>query len=260
MSIPVNEIRYVLMPSKRPVPGYETFYAQMYECWFQSWLKFRRDSGLDPHLHSDALWLTDEVGAIFWRGRCVGLSCFTFMDLSQPWSQDYGWFEGWTPKAMEGLKSVSTNASVCSLFTVHPEFTGRQQVCRWKDVVSFYCMLRFMASDAGVMAGALNLSRKVDDACGEGIGATVLERAVPYPHAENQDMMLVAYQKEKIWEAYCRAGTQEVAAGLWSRATYLGNRPLMALPPVDGEALARPAGVGAEVRHLTLVDDKKKAA
>lgn len=220
----MKDINYYLMPSRNPVKGYEEQYKQAYECWRSAWEKFRSEIGVKDKLTSDGFLLPDEIGALFYQGKCVGLSAFTFGTLNSGPMPDLSWFNGWSDISYQKLKNISTNAIICSQFTVSPEFTGKGQIIRWKDMISLYSLMRFHSSNSDVMAGHLNLTRKVDDACGESSGATVLDPCKTFSYYGVEiPAQLVAYEKHSIELVKQKKNIDGQWDQLWNQVTHLSD-------------------------------------
>lgn len=222
----INDVTYLVMPSSHPMKGYEKEYEAAYQCWRTSWMKFRSEIGLEDPLYSDSFIIPDEMGVIFYKGECVGLSCFTYGSLDLGATQHNSYFKGWTDLALKRLKNISSNVVLCSLFTVGPQFTGKNHVVRWKEIVSLYTLLRFERSIAGVMAGQLNLSRKMNDAAGKDFGATILEESLPYHYGPDQRVQFVAYERYGIEEMKTQKGIHDLCDALWSRAQSISEYPM----------------------------------
>jgi hypothetical protein len=220
----IRDVEYYLMPSNYPVKGYEEQYQATYECWRAAWEKYRNEIGIGRPLHCDGLLVTHEIGALFYKGECVGLSAFTYGSLSKGPLQHHSWWGGWTPKSIDQLKAISENAIICSQFTVGPKFTGKGHIVRWKEIVFLYLMLRFERSLGEVMAGNLNLTKGVHNACGETSGATVICKSFPY-NFQGVDLLaqLVAYEKPKIQLMKETKKITDMCEDLWSRLVHLSD-------------------------------------
>jgi hypothetical protein len=220
----VKDLKYILMPTRQPIPGHEEEYYAAYKIWRQAWEKFRSEIGVKEPLAADGFALPDEMGVLFYKGECVGFSSFSHGDLHQGPLKDLGWFRAWTPEAIARLAEISTNAIVCSQFTVNPKFTGKDHIVRWKEIVFLYTFMRFDNSDAGVMAGHLNLTRGMQNACGETFGATVLNPNHPFSYYGVQiPAQLVAYERHNIQAMKERKNIVGLCDDLWSRLIPLTN-------------------------------------
>ncbi len=220
----IKDVRYYLMPSRHPVKGYEDQYILAYQAWRAAWEKFRREIGVQEKLTSDGFVLPDEIGALFYQGKCVGLSAFTFGTLQTGPMPDFSWFNGWSDLSYQKLKNISTDAIICSQFTVSPEFTGKNQLIRWKDMISLYSLMRFHSSDSAVMAGHLNLTRKVDDACGESSGATVLDPCKTFSYYGVEiPAQLVAYERHNIDLIKEKKNIDGQWDQLWNKVTHVSE-------------------------------------
>ncbi|MES2526170.1 MAG: hypothetical protein V4598_03760 [Bdellovibrionota bacterium] len=222
----VNDVEYVLMPSRYPVKDYEAKYFAAYEVWRKAWTKFRGEIGVNETLPSDGFLLPHEMGVLFYKGECVGFSAFTHGTLAEGPLPDHSWWKAWTPEAFQKLKSISDNAIICSQFTVNPDFAGKGHIVRWKEIVFLYTFMRFENSHAGVMAGHLNLTRGMQNACGETFGATVLNPCHPFSYYGVEiNAQLVAYERENIRLMQERRGVVELCHDLWTKLTHLSEFP-----------------------------------
>lgn len=219
----VSDLKYILMSSRHPTKGYEKEYAQAYLVWKTAWEKFRREIGVTQKLNSDGFLVPDEMGVLFYQGQCVGFSSFTHGSLNGP-LKDLGWFNAWTPEAVEQLEAISSDVIVCSQFTVNPEFAGKNHIVRWKEIVFLYTFMRFENSDAGVMAGHLNLTRGMQNACGETFGATVLNPGHPFNYFGVEiPGQLVAYERSNIDLMKKRKEITGLCDDLWSRLVHISD-------------------------------------
>lgn len=223
----IDEVEFLLMPAKNPEKEIEQKYQQAYKVWRSSWEKFRKEIGVHEPLFSDGFIGADEVGAIFYQGNCVALACFTYGNLSENSPlKDYSWFKGWNEFALHKLKTISPNIVIASQFTVGPDYTGKNQVTRWKEILSLYVLLRFENSIADVMAGHLNLTRKVNESCGEEFGATVLDPLYPFNYyGVELPAQLVAYEREKITKMKKTKDIDALCDALWSKLINFSSYP-----------------------------------
>lgn len=223
----INDIRYVLMPSRHPVKGYEKIYAEAYSVWRAAWEKFRLEIGIKDPLNSDAFILPDEMGVLLYQNRVVGLAAFTHGDLSSGTMPDQAWFKAWTPEAFNQLKEISPDCIICSQFTIGPEFTGRGHVVRWKEILFYYNHLRLINSQKDIMAGHLNLTRGMQNAGGEEFGGIVLDPNHPFSFAGVQlNSQLVAYTRESIQQMVERKNISPMFNQLWSRLENVSDFPV----------------------------------
>jgi hypothetical protein len=223
----VKDCKYILMPARHPVKGFETEYAKAYATWRAAWQKYRSELGVKDKLWSDGFILTDEIGALFYKDECVGFSSFTFGDLASGTMPDQAWFGSWDKQSFNQLKAISPNAMICSQFTVNPKFAGKGHIVRWKEIVFLYTFMRFDNSLAGVMAGSLNLTRGMQNACGETFGATVLKDSHTFNYSGNEILaQLVAYERKNIQAMMERKNIVGLCDDLWSRLINLSDFPV----------------------------------
>lgn len=225
----IQDLTYVLMPCRHPVKGYEKEYEAAYACWRAAWEKFRSEIGVTEPLSSDGFILPDEMGVMFYKGECVGLASFTFGFLDHGPMPDHSWYKAWTPEAFQKLKAISTDAIICSQFTINPKFTGKNQVVRWKEILFNYIHMRFDYSNSGVMAGHLNLTRGMQNACGEEYGATVLDPMHLFNYyGVELKAQLVAYERDTIHRMMGKKELYPLCDALWSRLVHLTEFPVVA--------------------------------
>jgi hypothetical protein len=222
-----QDFEYYLMPARNKVKGFESKYDATYEVWRRAWMKFREEVGVTDHLNSDGFILPHEMGVIFYKGECVGMSAFSHGLLDHGPHQDLAWWNAWDPETIEKLKLISPNAIICSQFTVNPDFAGKGHVVRWKEIVSLMSLLRFLNSDADVMAGQLNLTRGMQNTCGEDNGATVLNPCRPFSfYGTMVDAQLVAYEKARVRVMLEKKELLPLSDDLWSRLINLSELPV----------------------------------
>ncbi len=223
----IADVRYVLMPSRHPLKGYEKEYEAAYKVWRAAWEKFRLEIGVKEPLSSDGFIIPDEMGVLFYQGQCVGLASFTHGTLAEGTMPDHSWFKPWTKKSFEDLKSISPDCIICSQFTVSPQFTGRGHIVRWKEILFYYNHLRLLNSQMGVMAGHLNLTRGMQNAGGEEFGATVLNPNHPFHYyGVPLDAQLVAYERSGIQAMIDRKNLSSLFEALWTRLENVSDFPV----------------------------------
>jgi hypothetical protein len=199
----LKDTEYLIMDSRHPNQKLTGEHLKAYQCWKKTWEKFYRDLGVSSSLHSDGFLLCDEIGAIFYKNECVGLTGFTYGSLLNDMIHDHSWFSEWSPESYAKLKAISEKNSISSQFTISPDFAGKNQIVRWKEILAICTQLRFIYSDAEVLAGHINLTKGMQNAAGEEFGATVINpnhvhdfQGVPL------NAQLVAYQKDILWKMF----------------------------------------------------------
>lgn len=223
----VKDVSYILMSPKGAPREFEAYYKAAYSTWLTAWNKFRSEIGVPEKLNSDGFLIPDEMGVLFYKEECVGFSSFTYGDLNGP-VRDLSWFNAWTPEAVASLKDISSDIMICSQFTVDPKFAGKNHIVRWKEILFLYTFMRFDYSTAGVMAGHLNLTRGMQNACGETFGATILNPNHPFSYFGVQiPAQLVAYEKKNIQLMKEKKQILDLCEDLWSKTVHLTHRPIL---------------------------------
>lgn len=223
----VKDCRYILMPARHPVKGYEAEYKAAYDVWKRAWGKYREETGINSPLHSDGFVLPDEMGVLFHESNCIGFSSFTYGDLLAGPMPDMSWFGSWDQKSYHNLRSISPDAIICSQFTVNPDFAGKGQIVRWKDIISLYTLIRFEHTQMGVMAGCLNLIRGMQNASGEDAGAIVLNKEHSFNYGGKElPAQLVAYKKENIRSMIERKQLRGLCQELWGQLVHISDFPV----------------------------------
>jgi hypothetical protein len=227
----INDLEYILMSSSHPLPGLEIKYAQAYECWRLAWNKYRKEVGICDPLSSDGFKLPGELGAIFYQKECIGLSCFTHGSFQDSSYADLSWFlNGWSEMAVHKLKGISLDPIICSQFTVHPKFSGKDQIVRWKEIVSLFSLMRCEHSLSGVMAGQLNLIRGMQNAASESFGGIILSPNEHIRYAGKElPVQLVAYTRDSIQKMKATKGINEMCDLLWSKLQARSSYPIIQL-------------------------------
>lgn len=223
----IKDCRYILMPARHPQQGFEKEYAMAYETWKRAWGKFREESGISGQLYSDGFVLPDEMGVLFYQSRCVGLSSFTYGNLNKGTMPDVSWFGSWDENSYKELSKLSSDAIICSQFTVNPDFAGKGHITRWKDIVSLYTLIRFSHSRMGVMAGALNVTRGMQNASGEGAGAIVIKADHAFQLGNKElPAQLVAYTKKNIHAMIEKKNLSGLCHDLWEQMVHISEYPV----------------------------------
>lgn len=223
----IKDCRYILMPARHPHHGFEKEYALAYETWKRAWGKYREELGVSGPLFSDGFVLPDEMGVLFYQNRCVGFSSFTYGNLNDGTMPDVSWFGSWDKASFGELSKISSEAIICSQFTINPDFAGKGQITRWKDIVSLYSLMRFINSRMGVMAGALNTARGMQNASGEVVGAIVLKSDHVFQLGNKESpAQLVAYTKENINAMIKNKNLSGLCDDLWKQLVHISEYPI----------------------------------
>lgn len=223
----IKDLKFVLIPARHPIKGYEDIYSEAYRVWRAAWEKFYKESNVPEPLSSDPFIIPDELGVLMYKNKCVGLAAYTHGDLRSGTLPDHSWFKPWTPEAFQQLKKLSADCIVCSQFTIAPEFAGRGHIVRWKEILFYYNHLRLINSTSGVMAGHLNLSRGMQNAGGEEFGGIVLNANHPFTfHGIHQVSQLVAYTRESIQQMVERKNISPMFNQLWSKLEHASEFPV----------------------------------
>lgn len=223
----IKETKFILIPARHPIKGYEQVYSDAYRVWRMAWEKFYKESKVTEPLNSDSFIIPDELGVLYYQNKCVGLAAYTHGDLRSGTLPDHSWFKAWTKQAYAQLMQISSDCIVCSQFTISPEFAGRGQVVRWKEILFYFNHLRLIHSQSGVMAGHLNVSRGMQNAGGEEFGGIVLNSNQPFNfHGDMQPSQLVAYTRESIAQMVERKNIAPMFNQLWSTMEHASEFPV----------------------------------
>lgn len=223
----IKDLQYIVMPTRGPVKGYEKEYYATYDVWRSAWEKFRSEIGINAPLNSDGFVIADEVGAVFYKGECVGFAAFSYGSLKQGPLAHQSWFNSWDTETMKALAEISDNAVICSQFTVNPKFAGKGHIVMWKEIVALCGWIRFDLSDADVMAGHLNLTRGMGKLAGEALGGTVLcENHAFNFYGVDVPAMLVAYERSGFEKLKNARGIHQLCDDLWTRLVHLSEHPV----------------------------------
>lgn len=212
---------YIVMDCRHPNPQHEKAYQSAYQCWKKTWAKFHEDLGIKAPMTSDGFLLCDEIGALFYKGDCVGVSGYTYGKLTEETIKDCSWFGAWSDESYRKLQGISQNNVISSQFTIAPEFAGKNQVVRWKEILGLLIQMRFIYSDTEVLAGHLNLTKGMQNAGGEEFGGTIIDPLHSHDfHGVPLNAMLVAYQKENLWRMIEKKSLGELVQGLTHKTVH----------------------------------------
>lgn len=223
----IKDCRYIIMPNRQAPEGLEAEYQAAYMSWKKAWLKYREEQNITSPLHSDGFLIPDEMGVLFYQSQCVGFCSFTFGDLTHGPLSDVSWFSAWDDLSMRKLKNISSRAIICSQFTVDPAFAGKNQVVRWKEIISLFAYLRFYYSDHDVMAGCLNLTRGMQNSSGKDIGAIMINPSHHFTYGGQEiPAQLVAYTKDNFEKFVADKGLKNLCEELWKQHLHCSQLPL----------------------------------
>ncbi len=136
--------------------------AAAFRCWKQVWAETLKELDGIAYLPSDDFTRQDEVGALFSGDRCVGLSCYRWVDLSLPFAREDSYFTAWPSDALDALVAHGPRVCIGSQISVPREFRGRFDGTAVKDLLLAFAVKRFLASDADVMTGTMRNNRNMN--------------------------------------------------------------------------------------------------
>jgi len=118
----LEPLRYIVLPGKNPAPQFRGAYGRAFDLWMDVWSREILKLDGVSLTSSDHFSRQDLIGALFQGDTCLGLTCFSILDLSLPASRMDSWFQPW-PDALVLDLSRKANRYLCmSWFTVAPEW------------------------------------------------------------------------------------------------------------------------------------------
>lgn len=147
--------------------------GEAYRCWSAVWTETFRELDGATHVPSDDFTRQDEVGAIFHGYECVALSCFRWIDMSNPMYRDDSYFNIWPEDARVAACREGSRVCVGSQITVAPAW--RKTPVR--NILTALIIERAFLSDADAVLGTMRDDRGMDRLVA-GLGADTLGHGV----------------------------------------------------------------------------------
>ena len=111
-------------------------YQKSFECWFDTWNDyFHGEYQTNIKLASNEFTRQDDIMALFYEGKCFGVTFFKEVDWDDPTASHDAYFAPWTPEAISGLISRGKKVIICSQFTIAKEFRSIKTDIQWKHIL-----------------------------------------------------------------------------------------------------------------------------
>jgi hypothetical protein len=162
--------------------------TEAYRCWKTVWSDTLRELDNATRVFSDDFTRQEELGALFFHERCVGLTGFRWVDLSLEHHRNDSYFKAWPEYALGALSAAGSRICVGSNLTVLPEWRGPSRGFSVKAVLMGLAVKRFLASSADSMAGTMRNDRGMNGLVYH-LGATPLAKDVIH-HGVKVDLVV----------------------------------------------------------------------
>lgn len=216
----MKDLQYVIVPGQWPEPSQKEIYAKVYRCWEDVWSKaYIELHNNDESLRSDAFTRQDYVGAVLYKGECIALSFFRWIDTELSIIRRDSYFANWGETHIKKLCSRGSRVMVCSYFTIAPSARGAQLGVSMKDLLVGLSLRVFLESGADAMTGALRRDRHVNEACARW-GGVEIAREIPSGHGDYVDLM--GFFQKEIRESHPRPESALVDQ-LWRDRMYVAS-------------------------------------
>jgi len=129
--------------------------GEAYRCWSSVWTEVVRELDGAGQVPSDDFTRQDEVGAIFHGSECIALSCFRWIDLSNPMYRDDSYFNIWPEAARDAACRDGFGVCIGSHVTVSPAW--RKTPVR--NLLTALTIDRFFLSDSDAILGTMRDDR-----------------------------------------------------------------------------------------------------
>jgi len=146
--------------------------GEAYRCWSAVWTDTLRELDGANHIPSDDFTRQDEVGAIFHGYECIALSCFRWIDMSNPMYRDDSYFNIWPEDARNAACRDGYRVCIGSHITVSPAW--RKTPVR--NLLTALTIDRSSFSDADALLGTMRDDRGMARLVA-GLGADTLGHA-----------------------------------------------------------------------------------
>jgi hypothetical protein len=234
-SIDPGELIYRLI---RPATasGLERWHlTEAYRCWHRVWSDTLRELDNASRVFSDDFTRQDELGTLFYEERCVGLTCFRWVDISLDHDRNDSYFKPWPENALQALATDGPRICIGSNLTVLPGWRGVSSGFSVKEVLMTLAVKRFVASGADSMAGTMRNDRGMNGLVYQ-LGAVPLVKDVDH-HGVKVD--LVRFSRCSLLEGSEPAEIDSFTQEIWDRACALPTKPSKAYGGSKHEDRAR---------------------
>jgi hypothetical protein len=187
-----------------------------YQCWRTTWAPVLRDLDVVNHLFSDEFTRQDEIGALTYRSRCIGLSAFRFVDLSLSTSLDDSYFRAWPREAIAALTAHGSKVCIGSNLAILEPWRSAARGFSVKQLLMGLAVQRFLASSADSMAGMVRNDRGMDRLV-YGMGAAPLAHNVVIHGIESD---LVGFFRGNLAARPSRKALSFLIEKLWRTAAH----------------------------------------
>ena len=219
MGFDASSLRYHLLVPHVESTAQRELLADAYRCWRVVWGQTLLELDGSERVFSDDLTRQHELGALFYAGRCIGLTGYRWLDLSLCVHRDDSYFKVWQAELLEEIAKSSARVCVGSNLTVLPEWRGSIAGYSVKEILMALAVERFLASDADAMLGTMRNDRGMNGLVYR-LGARALVENVVH-HGVAVD--LVRWTRGAMGPVAPRPATAALVRDLWCES-WIGRR------------------------------------
>jgi hypothetical protein len=209
--------------------------AEAYRCWKTVWSDTLRELDNAPRVFSDDFTRQEELGGLFYRERCIGLTAFRWVDLGLEHNRDDSYFKAWPDHALRALVAEGSKICIGSNLTVLPEWRGSAHGFSTKQVLMVMAVKRFLDSPAHSMAGTMRNDRKMNDLVYR-LGALPLVQDAVH-HGVKVD--LVVFSRRAVLDRSPGGITEVITERLWQQTRGVADKSMKASGGRNHENRAR---------------------
>src|SRR5438067_2503694 len=120
MALDYKDFELILLPGKKCPAAYLSYYEKAYHCWKETWeTAFKHEMNHEQKLFSDPFTRQDEILAVFYKGICMGVTFFRWVDFSIESTLHDSYFEHWPSAALDALRRDGDRIVIISQFTLN---------------------------------------------------------------------------------------------------------------------------------------------
>jgi hypothetical protein len=156
-----NDLKYVLLPGRHQngAQKHRLYYNAAYNLWKNVWSETLHELDNLSTLYSDDFTRQDEIGAVFYRAKCVMLTFFRIVDLGVSSDREDSYFKVWPEQALNELTQYGSRIMIGSTITIDESVRGEKLGISAKDLLLGLVIKRFLDSPADAMTGTMRNNR-----------------------------------------------------------------------------------------------------
>lgn len=204
-------------------------HQKAFQCWHETWCDFHiNEYHLVDKLASDDFTRQSEVLCIFYKGECAAITFFNDIDMDDKSACMDSYFSVWGENEFHALGKKGPNVTICSQFTVHKNFRGKNQNILWKDILFPMIMRLFMEKNNSAMTGTMRVKKGMGNMAVEN-GGTMIVSNKAYQEEGNETVDIVVFYQDEVKKKFKMNKFYKEFENIWSRRITASENKLKVL-------------------------------